>query len=291
MKNQTNYSKLIAGTMTWGKWGKQFSTAQMTKLIEHCLEIGLSTFDHADIYGGYTTEAHFGDALAASAVHRENIQLISKCGIQLNAELRPNKVKFYDYSKAYIIRSVEQSLSNLKTDYLDLLLLHRPSPLLEPKVVAEAIAELKSQGKVRDFGVSNFTPSQIAMLEKEIPVVANQVEFSLTSNDAMFNGIFDDCILKDRKVMAWSPLGNVFREKTESVERIRKALVKMAIKYETTEDVLLLAWIMKHPANISPVLGTATSSRLTNAMHAQNITLEKTDWFILLEASKGHEVP
>ncbi len=277
--------------MTWGSWGKRLSTPQMTALIQECLAIGITTFDHADIYGGYSTEAEFGAAMAEGSFQREKIQLISKCGIQLNTEIRPNVVNHYDYSKTYITSSVERSLKNLKTDYLDLLLLHRPSPLMNPEVIAEAITTLQTEGKIRDFGVSNFTPSQLAMLEKEIPVMANQVEFSISSNEVMYDGTLDDCIAQNRLAMAWSPLGNIFKEKTEQVERIQKVLKKMSEKYGVSEDVLLLAWIMMHPAKIRPVLGTTTPSRLSNAIDATKIELEKTDWFILLEASKGEPVP
>lgn len=277
--------------MTWGSWGKRLSTPQMTALIQECLAIGITTFDHADIYGGYSTEAEFGAAMAEGSFQREKIQLISKCGIQLNTEIRPNVVNHYDYSKTYITSSVERSLKNLKTDYLDLLLLHRPSPLMNPEVIAEAITTLQTEGKIRDFGVSNFTPSQLAMLEKEIPVMANQVEFSISSNEVMYDGTLDDCIVQNRLAMAWSPLGNIFKEKTEQVERIQKVLKKMSEKYGVSEDVLLLAWIMMHPAKIRPVLGTTTPSRLSNAIDATKIELEKTDWFILLEASKGEPVP
>ena len=128
---QTPFSKIIAGTMTWGIWGKNLDKNQMIELMNHCLETGITTFDHADIYGGYTTEAAFGNAFGESRIDRKKIQLISKCGIQLVSENRSVKIKHYDYSKSHIIRSAEQSLKNLKTDYLDLLLLHRPSPLMQ----------------------------------------------------------------------------------------------------------------------------------------------------------------
>jgi len=277
--------------MTWGSWGKQFSTAEMIALMNHCFDLGISSFDHADIYGGYTTESDFGKAFKDSSLKRENIQLISKCGIQMNAAQRTNVVKHYDYSKDYIITSVEQSLKNLKTDYLDMLLLHRPSPLMNPQIVAEAISKLQTEGKIRDFGVSNFSASQIAMLEKEIPVVANQVEFSLTANEVMYNGTLNDCIANKRMAMAWSPLGSIFKTPTERSTRIQIALNKMTEKYGVSNDVLALTWIMNHPAKIFPVLGTTTPSRLSDAMKATEIQLEKTDWFILLEASNGHEVP
>lgn len=291
MQKKDSYSKIIAGTMTWGSWGKQFSKAESAALINYCLENGISTFDHADIYGDYTNEAEFGQALIESNVPREKIQLISKCGIQFSAESRNNRVKHYDYSKDYIIWSVEQSLQNLKTDYLDMLLLHRPSPLMQPSEIAEAVNELQAAGKIKDFGVSNFSPSQIKLLEKEIEIDANQVEFSLTQNRAMNDGTLDDIVNNDRIAMSWSPLGAYFKEDSPAISRIGKYLEILCEKYTATEDQLLLAWIMKHPSKIKPVVGTTTEARLTMAAKAVQIEMELQDWFVLLEAANGNEVP
>ncbi|WP_299325851.1 aldo/keto reductase [uncultured Maribacter sp.] len=284
------YSRIIAGTMTWGKWGKQHSTTEMISLMNHCLEYNITTFDHADIYGDYTNEEDFGKAFKKSAIKREDIQLISKCGIQFDVKERSNRVKHYDYDKDYIVSSVERSLKMLQTDHLDMLLLHRPSPLMNPSEIAEAIDILKNDGKIRQFGVSNFTPSQIQLIEKEIQVEANQVEFSLSSNTVMNDGTLDDCITFDRLAMSWSPLGNYFREESKANTRIKKVLVDFSKKYDVTEDQLLLAWILKHPSNIHPVVGTATPKRLKLAMDAVSIDMDVQDWFILLEANEGHEV-
>lgn len=291
MINNARYSRIIAGAMTWGQWGKGFNHEEVSDLIKYCLDIGITTFDHADIYGGYTTEADFGVGFKHSGVKRENVQFISKCGIQLNAEARPNKVKHYEYSRDYIMWSVERSLKNLRTDYLDFLLLHRPSPLLEPDEISEVISRLVKEGKIKNFGVSNFTPSQIAMLETSVTVAANQVEFSLTANGVMFDGTLDDCIANKRMAMSWSPLGSYFKEKNPQVKRIRKVINPLMEKYDASVDQLLLAWILKHPSKVYPVVGTATKSRLKNALRAMEIELELQDWFMLLEASQGQEVP
>src|SRR5690606_20933818 len=152
---KTILSPVIAGTMNWGTWDKNLDTTQMSNLIQVFLENNVSSFDLADIYGGYTTEASFGKALEKSKVDRSKIQLISKCGIQYVTENRNNKIKHYQYDKDYIVWSVENSLKNLKTDYLDVLLLHRPSPLMQADEIAEAVQKLKSEGKIKDFGVSN----------------------------------------------------------------------------------------------------------------------------------------
>jgi len=285
------FSKIIAGTMGWGSWGKQFNTNEMISLINSCIEVGLTSFDHADIYGDYTTESDFGKALKESQIARNNVQLISKCGIAYVSPNRNNMIKHYNYSKDYIISSVETSLKNLKTDYLDALLLHRPSPLMQPYDVMEAIAKLGQEGKIKLFGVSNFTPSQIDLIASEVPVEINQIEFSLTHHDAMFDGTLDQMMTKNITPMSWSPLGMVFKEDTEQTRRIHKCLGGLMDKYNATEDQLLLAWVLKHPANIHPVIGTTNIKRIKDANDALNINLDLEDWFSILVASQGHKVP
>ncbi|WP_452232758.1 aldo/keto reductase [Lacinutrix sp. MEBiC02595] len=286
-----SFSKIIAGTMTWGDWGKQLSKKEMITTLNHCVSQGISSFDHADIYGSYTTETAFGNAFAESGIAREKMQLISKCGIQLVSENRKNEVKHYNFSKNYIIWSAEESLKNLKTDYLDLFLLHRPSPLMQPDEIAEAVSILKAQGKIKDFGVSNFTTSQVDLISKYTEVSVNQIAFSLTEHEAMHDGILDQMMLNNIVPMAWSPLGVVFREDTEQTRRIHKQLGDLLEKYNATEDQLLLAWTLKHPAGIRPVIGTTNAKRIENAVKATNIKLELEDWFKILEACQGHKVP
>jgi len=286
----TNYSRIIAGTMTWGIWGKQLNTTQMIDLMQHCIQAGITTFDHADIYGGYTTEADFGNAFAQSGIHRESIEIISKCGIQLQAENRQNTVKHYEYSAEYIVWSAETSLKHLQTDYLDLLLLHRPSPLMHPDEIAKAIDLLKTQGKIKNFGVSNFTPSQMTMIGTKSKISANQIQFSLTDFDAMHNGTLDNMITNSIIPMAWQPLGSVFREENAQTSRVHKVLDVLTEKYNATKDQLVLAWVLKHPSNVHPVIGTTTPERITNAVKASEIELSLEDWFLLLTESQGHEV-
>mgnify|MGYP000297751238 CR=1 FL=1 len=271
--------------------GKQFSTKEQVDMIQFCMENGNSTFDHADLYGDYSTEAEFGKAFVESKIAREEIQLVSKCGIQLVGEARDNKLKHYNYSKEYIIWSVEQSLKNLKTDYLDTFLLHRPSPLMVADEIAEAISVLKESGKIRNFGVSNFTPSQVDLIADKIAVSVNQIEFSLTHHIAMQNGSLDQMLQKSMQPMCWSPLGNVFKHETPQSLRIKEVLKVLSEKYAVSEDVLLLAWILKHPAKISPVIGTTNKNRILNVNKALEINLDLEDWFLLLEASSGEEMP
>ena len=285
------YSKIIAGTMTWGQWGKSLSKNDMMARLDHCLKENITTFDHADIYGGYTTENEFGHAFKESNIRREAVQFISKCGIQYMSNNRNNSVKHYDYSSKYIIWSVEQSLKNLQTEYLDTLLLHRPSPLMQPDDIAEAIIKLKKDGKIKHFGVSNFSASQIALLSKYIPTTVNQIEFSLTQHKAMHDGTLDYMQLHQIKPMAWSPLGCVFKDNTNQTLRIKKQLDILSEKYQATHDQLLLAWILKHPSGITPVIGTTNLERITQAQQATKIDLEIEDWFLILVASQGHKVP
>lgn len=286
-----SFSRIIAGTMTWGLWGKQLSKKEIVTLINDCLENNITTFDHADIYGEYTTENEFGNAFAESGIGREKVQLISKCGIQYMSENRNNKIKHYNYSKDYIIWSVEESLKHLKTAYLDLLLLHRPSPLMHPEVIAEAVSVLKQQGKIKGFGVSNFTTSQVDLISKYTEISVNQIQFSLTHHNAMHDGTLDQMMLKNISPMAWSPLGAVFKEDTEQTQRIHKQLETLQDKYNATIDQLLLAWLLKHPAKIHPVVGSTNKKRLKNAVKAIDINLELEDWFLMLVACQGYKVP
>ena len=287
----SKYSRVIAGCMSWGAWGKQMNTRQMINQMHLTLEAGITTFDHADIYGDYTTESEFGKAFSQSGVEREQLQLISKCGIQYIGKTRDNKIKHYDYSKEYIIWSVEKSLSDLQTDYLDLLLLHRPSPLMQADEIAEAIHHLKEDGKILDFGVSNFTTSQVDLVQSKVKVQANQIEFSLTQHSAMHNGSLDHMTLHEITPMCWSPLGTVFKEETDANFRIKEVLEELTEKYNATEDQLLLAWILKHPAKIHPVIGTTNQERIVNAVKAAEIDLDLQDWFTMLVAYQGHKVP
>jgi len=290
MEQTTKFSRIISGAMTWGSWGKKLSKNEMIELMHHSIECGLTTFDHADIYGSYSTEGDFGAAFKDSKIKREDIQLITKCGIQMTRG-RNNKVNHYQYDKDYIIWSAEESLKKLHTDYLDLFLMHRPSPLMHPDEMAEAAQYLLQSGKIKQFGVSNFTTSQVAMLENAIAVEGNQVEFSLTHHDPMYDGTFDDCITNKRMAMAWSPLGSFFRETDEQVERIKEAMPPLMEKYNATESQLLLAWILKHPVNVHPVIGTTNKKRIEQSAAAVKIELELQDWFTLLVASQGHDVP
>lgn len=288
---EIKFSPLIAGTMNWGIWQANFTTQQMADMIHRCLEMGITTFDHADIYGGYTTEAEFGLAFAESGIKRENIQLISKCGIQHTLGNRTNKVKHYDYSKEYIIWSAENSLRFLHTDYLDLLLLHRPSPLMQADEVAEAAEKLKKEGKILQLGLSNFTNTQTDLIRSRTKIYCNQIEFSATHFEPMLDGSLDYMQTHKIKPLAWSPMGCVFKKDNEQAARLKQLLAGLEEKYAATADVILLAWIMRHPAGIIPVTGSTNADRLKNQMTATQLNLELEDWFAIWTESMGNKVP
>ena len=287
---QSQFSRIISGTMTWGQWGKNLSTNDMATRIEAIVGLGINSFDHADIYGGYTTEAEFGSAFLTSGIPRESVQFISKCGIQYPSDARPLAVKHYDYSSDHIIQSVDNSLRHLQTDYLDLLLLHRPSPLLEPEEVTKTIQKLLNEGKILDFGVSNFDPAQMGLLQRELRISWNQIQCALTHPESMSNGLIDHCQSQGIGVMAWNPLGSYFKEPDRSEERLLPLLEELGLKYDSDADQLLLAWLLQHPAKIHPVVGTTEPDRLKKALEATAIQMDIQDWFRLYEASRGHRV-
>ena len=289
------FSPVIAGCMKWGRWGAGFDTAGYQQIINTCAVNKITSFDHADIYGDYTTEEEFGKALVNMPGVRQHVQLITKCGIKMVGPQRPeHHIKSYDTSKEYIIRCADRSLKNLHTDYLDLFLIHRPDPLMNPHEIAEALTHLKNAGKVLHSGVSNFTPSQVAMLHALIPVEVNQLEISVTALDPFHNGQLDQCQQLNIRPMAWAPLGggNLFSDKPdEKTKRILAAAEELGKKYNISADNILLSFLHTHPAGIIPVLGTAKSIRLADALKAAGVKLEREDWFRLWEASKGHPVP
>lgn len=288
---KTNLSPIIAGVMNWGIWDKNLTSKEMENMINVCLENKISSFDHADIYGDYTTEATFGKAFAESKIAREKIQLISKCGIQMVTSNRNNAIKHYQYSKDYIIQSVEASLQNLHTDYLDVLLLHRPSPLMQADEIAEAVTQLQAQGKIIDFGLSNFTNSQTELIRQKTAVSYNQIQFSATHHEPMLDGSLDYMQLHNIRPMSWNPLGSVFREDNAQTRRLKKLLATLVAKYELGSDTLLLAWILQHPSKIIPIAGTVNVARIQSLMKAAALQLDHEDWFAIWTESMGNKVP
>ncbi len=284
------FSDLIAGTMRWGVWGANHSERKVQELIEVCLEENITTFDHADIYGGHTTEELFGNAWKGMNINREKIQLISKCGIVMDSEKKSSPLKYYNYDSDYILNCVNDSLTNLKTDYLDVLLLHRPSPLMNPEEIANVFQTLKYEGKVKEFGVSNFSVSQFELLNQYFPLVTNQIEISVNRLNSFDDGTLDQMMMKNLRPMAWSVMGNYFLESSEQNIRVKYVLKELCIKYNVEENQILLAFILKHPAKIIPVIGSSKSETIIKLKQALLIDIEMIDWFKILEASSGKEV-
>ena len=277
--------------MNWGEWGKKFNTTEIQQLITTCLDEKICVFDHADIYGGYTTEAAFGKAWKQMNVDRESVQFITKCGINYVCDQRDYGIKHYDYSKQHIISSVEKSLKNLKTEYVDVLLLHRPSPLMQTEVISDAITELKISGKIVHFGLSNFTPSQTDLIRKFTAVTYNQIQFSATNLEPMLNGELDYMQLHGIKPMAWNPLGSIYKEENPQTTRLKELLKKLELKYNLPQDILLLAWVLKHPSQIKPVVGTTSIERVKTLQKLENFELEIEDWFAIWTESIGTKIP
>jgi predicted oxidoreductase len=278
--------------MRWGVWGENFTTQQYEQIINQCLEIGLDIFDHADIYGHYTTEADFGHALKGNTSLRSQIKIITKCGINMLTPNRPHHtIKSYDTSAAHITKSVEQSLQNFHTDYIDTLLIHRPDLLIDVEEVAATISTLKKSGKIKTFGVSNFTTSQVALLHKYIPVEHHQIEISVTNLNAFDNGVLDQCQLEKIEAQSWSPMGNgLFTENTEQHARILAEAASLSKAYECSINQILLAFLYAHPSQIAPVIGTTKFERILEAIKTMEIELKREDFYKLWSASTGKEV-
>jgi predicted oxidoreductase len=284
--------KPIVGCMRWGVWGANFTTQQYEQIINQCLEIGLDIFDHADIYGHYTTEADFGTALKSKSSLRNQMKIITKCGINMLTPNRPqHAIKSYDTSAAHITKSVEQSLQNFHTDYIDTLLIHRPDILIDVEEVATTISALKKSGKIKTFGVSNFTTSQVALLQKYIHIEHHQVEISVTNLTSFDNGVLDQCQLENIEPQSWSPMGNdLFTTNSEQHNRILSEATTLSKVYECSVNQILLAFLYVHPSQIAPVIGTTKFERILEAKNAMEIELKREDFYKLWSASTGKEV-
>lgn len=272
--------------------------------LQKCMELGINFFDHADIYGGGECERHFAKALPMTSSVREKIILQSKCAI------RPGVM--YDFSKEYLIQSVDGILERLQTEYLDVLLLHRPDALMEPEEVAAAFDELERTGKVRHFGVSNHKPSQIELLKKCVKqdLLVDQLQLSIPFSGMIASGmevnmlsegsydhdgsVLDYCRLKDMTIQAWSPFGTdnwggVFLVQ-ERYAKLNEALQEMAERYGVTPTTIAAAWILRHPAHIQVIAGTTSEKRMEEIAQAAKITLTRQEWYQLYLAA-GHILP
>ncbi|MYL36062.1 oxidoreductase [Pontibacillus yanchengensis] len=288
-------SRIVHGEWRLSDW--KYTDEELIQLIEHCLDQGITTFDHADLYGSYTCEELFGRALAKKPELRERMEIVTKCGIVIESPNRPeHHSHHYNTSKAHIKKSVENSLENLRTDYIDLLLIHRPDPFMDPGEVASAFRELKDEGKVRHFGVSNFKQHQLNMLQSflDVELVTNQIELSAYNLENIQDGTLDLCMEKRMAPMAWSPLGggDVFTSQEEKAVRLRGTLEKVANELGADGiDEVLYAWLLNHPANIMPIVGSGKVNRIDRAVAALDYNLSRDQWFEIYTSSMGYDIP
>lgn len=286
------FSRIVAGVWRMAEWG--WSVEQRRQWVESCLELGVTTFDHADIYGGYTIEALFGEVLQHAPYLRSRMELVSKCNIALTTQNRPqHRIKHYNTSREHIITSAERSLLNLRTDYLDCLLIHRPDPLMNVDEVAEAFSALQLAGKVRYFGVSNFSPSQFDLLNSHFPLITNQVECSLLQMNPLHDGTLDQAQRLRCAPMIWSPLagGSLFRGDGDRERRVRHELERIAQQLAVSPATVAYLWLLQHPARLLPLTGSGRIDAIRDAVAATGLVMDRQDWFALWQASSGHEVP
>ena len=273
-----------------------FDTPHVRAKIDACLECGVTTFDHADIYGSYTCEGIFGRALAEDPSLREKMEIVTKCGINVPCDNRPGvRVAHYDATAAAIQRCVERSLRELNTDYIDLLLIHRPDWLTSAEETARGLTAVVESGKVRHVGVSNYSTHQFALLTQYLaaPLVTNQVEISLLHMDAIGDGTLDQCQAGGAHPMAWSPLGKgqlMVGEEAAAV-RTRAALERIAPEYEATPMQLALAWVAALPSEPQLIIGTNRVPRIREAAASARLTIDRQHWYELWEAAQGRRIP
>lgn len=285
-------SRLILGLWRVGTWG--LDPGALADRVAACLDLGIDTFDLADIYQGHACEATLGAALRTAPALRTRLRLITKCGIQLVAPERPHhRVKHYDTRRAHLMSSVENALRHLGVECLHQLLIHRPDPLMEADEVAQTFEDLRRAGKVASFGVSNFAPHQVDLLQSRLPfpLAAHQLEVSLLNPAAMLDGTLDQAQRLHLEPQAWSPLGGGRLLDTPPGSPLGRAMTRLRGALNATPAQLALAWLLKHPARIRPLVGTGSLPRLREAVAAATLDLDRQDWFELLEAATGREVP
>ena len=292
MHNPAALSPIIAGAWRMADWG--WTPQQRLAWIEANLDLGVSSFDHADIYGDYRVEALFGEALALRPALRARLQLVSKCGIRLVSPARPgHAIKHYDTSAAHVRASVEHSLKALSCDHLDVLLIHRPDALMDFDELTAVFEALRAEGKVRHFGASNFSPAQLAPLHGRIALATHQVELSPLHLDALHDGTLDQAQDLRLRPMIWSPLagGRVFTAQDERSQRLRHTLETMAAERGVSLTTLVVAWVQRHPSAPLPILGTRRIEVARDAMAACALKLDAQDWWRIWTVAAGHQVP
>jgi predicted oxidoreductase len=292
------HSDLELSELILGFWRlKSLDANEVIQLINHALSLGITSIDEADIYGNYQSQTYLGRALKEQPSLRDKIQIISKGGIVLSgSRFSKSGIGYYDTSEKHLLQSVEQSLKDLHTGYLDLFLIHRPDMLMDPQVIDEAFQKLKQQGKVKHFGVSNFTPSQFELLssQMETPLVTNQIEWSVLHHQPVYDGSLDSALIKGIRPMIWSPQGGgqLFTGNTPQQTEVRKVMMEIAEELGGIPlDQLALAWILKHPVKALPVIGTLKPERISSAVKSFEVKMSNEQWYRILIASQGAPMP
>ncbi|WP_180899266.1 aldo/keto reductase [Martelella soudanensis] len=286
-----SFSRLVYGMWRIAEGDATPKTVQAK--IEACLAQGITTMDNADIYGGYTAESVLGAALKASPGLRDRIEIVTKCGIVAPMGRHSGaRVKHYDTSAKHIRASLEASLRDMATDHVDLLLIHRPDPMIDPEETGRVLDDLVAEGKIVAAGVSNFRPHDFTLLQSSMEtwLATNQIELGLLATEPFTNG--DLAFLQERKlpVMAWSPLGGG-RLFSEAGKPLMAALETIGARFGVDGSAVAIAWLLAHPANILPVLGTNNLDRISAIADAGKVELDRQDWFALFETARGYGVP
>jgi Predicted oxidoreductase len=285
-------SAVAAGVWRIDSW--QLDRTARARWIEERVALGVTSFDLADIYGDYTAESLFGEALATLSGVRERIQLVSKCGIRLVSARRPaNTINSYDTSRAHVLASVDESLRALGTDRLDLLLVHRPDYLMDPHALAATFHELRTAGKVLHFGVSNHSPSQLALLHRHVPVATNQIELSPLHLEPLDDGTLDQCVDLAVRPMIWSPLGGgrLLTGTDDRARRVQAVLAEIGRARGVPAATIAYAWLLRHPSRPVPIVGSRRLAALQEAIAALGMVLTSEEWYRVWEAGAGHPVP
>lgn len=286
--NGPEFSRIALGLWRINSWA--MTAIQRLDFIQQALELGVTSIDHADIYG---SEAPFGEALALAPSLRDQIEIITKCGIIPRSDTTALRVSHYDTSRAHIITSLENSLRHLGTEYVDVMLIHRPDVLMQADEVAEAFHTLHQAGKVRHFGVSNFTPAQFDLLASRCQLVTNQIELSPLYLDPLHDGTLDQCQRLSIAPMIWSALGGgrIFTEQSARAQRLRITLDALAAEYGVTASMIVYAWLLQHPSKPVVLTGSGRIAAVKEAVAALSITLSREHWFAVWTASTGTSVP
>lgn len=285
------FSRFVMGYWRLMDWN--MSARQLVSFIEEHLDLGVTTVDHADIYGGYQCEAAFGEALKLAPQLRARMEIVTKCGIATTAKAE-HALGHYITDKNHLIRSAEQSLANLATEYLDLLLIHRPDPLMDADEVAEAFLQLHQSGKVRHFGVSNFTPAQFSLLQSRLPftLATNQVEISPVHQPTILDGTLDQLQQLRVRPMAWSCLGGGRLFNDPTFQPLRDELTQVAQELNAQSiDQVVYAWVMRLPSQPLPIIGSGKIERVRTAIDAEKLEMSRQQWFRIRKAALGYDVP